>query len=268
MIDIKSLSNCKDRFFLIAGPCIIEDEDTAFMIAREVKKICIELDIPYIFKASYKKANRTRLDSFTGIGDQKALEIIQRIGKDLDLPVITDIHEARDADMASPYVDAIQIPAFLSRQTDLLVAAAKTGKVVNIKKAQFSAPSAMEFPIQKVKQSGNKNVWVTERGTSFGYQNLIVDFTGFPILSSFDVPIILDCTHSLQIPNQDSGVTGGKPEYIETLAKAGIAAGADGLFMETHPEPALSKSDGANMLALNQLEALLKKLVLIKKAID
>jgi 2-dehydro-3-deoxyphosphooctonate aldolase (KDO 8-P synthase) len=262
------LSNCKDRFFLIAGPCIIEDEDTSFLIAREVKNICIKLDIPYIFKASYKKANRTRLDSFTGIGDQKALEIIQRIGKDLDLPVITDIHESKDADMAAPYVDALQIPAFLSRQTDLLVAAARTGKVINIKKAQFSAPSAMEFPIQKVKESGNNNIWITERGTSFGYQNLIVDFTGFPVLTSFNVPLILDCTHSLQIPNQDSGITGGKPEYIETLAKAGIAAGADGLFMETHPKPSLSKSDGANMLALNQLENLLKKLVLIKKAID
>ena len=264
MLDYKNL---KSTFFLIAGPCIVEDEKTSFLIAEELKTICEKYNVPFIFKASYKKANRTRLDSFTGIGDISALEIIKNIGKKLSIPLITDIHESKDAEIAAKYVDILQIPAFLSRQTDLLIAAAKTDKIINIKKAQFASTESMKHAIEKIKATGNDKVWITERGTSFGYSNLVVDFTGFPVMKSFNCPLILDCTHSLQLPNQGSGVTGGKPEYINTLASAGIAAGADGIFIETHPNPSIAKSDGANMIPLDKVEALIKKLFKIKQAL-
>ena len=255
------------QFFLMAGPCAIEDRDMAFEIARRVKAICDSLRIPFIFKGSYRKANRSRLDSFTGIGDEKALQILADIGKELKVPTVTDIHTADEAAMAAKYVDVLQIPAFLCRQTDLLVAAAKTGKVVNIKKGQFLAPASMKFAVQKVIDSGNNNVVVTDRGTMFGYQDMIVDMRGIPEMQAFDVPVVLDITHSLQQPNQGSGVTGGKPELIATIAKAGIAAGADGIFLETHPEPSEAKSDGANMLKLDYLEELLTRLSKIRNAI-
>lgn len=254
-------------FFLIAGPCVIENKEMPFEIAKYLKNISDKLKIPFIFKASYRKANRSRLDSFTGIGDIKGLEILQKIGQELDIPVITDIHSAEEAKLAAKYVDALQIPAFLCRQTDLLIAAAKTGKFVNIKKGQFLAPEAMKFAVDKVRESGNNNVGLTERGSSLGYYDLVVDFRGIPVMQSFDCPVILDVTHSLQQPNQVSGVTGGKPELIETIAKAGIAAGIDGIFMETHPNPAQAKSDGANMLAMEKVEILLEKLLKIHKAI-
>lgn len=256
------------HFFLIAGPCAIEDREMAFAIAKEVKAICEELEIPYIFKGSYRKANRSRLDSFTGIGDQKALKILGAIGAELDLPVTTDIHTAEEAAIAAQYVDILQIPAFLCRQTNLLVAAAKTGKLVNIKKGQFLNAAAMKFAMDKVVESGNDQVMLTERGTTFGYQDLVVDFRGIPQMQSFGAKVILDCTHSLQQPNQKSGVTGGQPKMIETIAKAGIATGVDGLFIETHPEPAKAKSDGANMLPLDQLKPMLMKLLDIHKAIN
>jgi len=268
MIDIKNIAKLNSQFFLIAGPCVVENEDSCFEIANHLNNLCRQYDIAYVFKASYKKANRTRLDSFTGIGDEKALKIIDSVRSEFDIPAITDVHESKDAEIASKYVNALQIPAFLSRQTDLIVAAAKTGLVVNIKKAQFAAPSAMIHSVQKVIDSGNDNVWITERGSSFGYQNLVVDFSGFPVMKSLNKPLILDCTHSLQIPNQSNGVTGGKPKYIETISKAGIAAGVDGLFMETHPKPSESKSDGANMLPLNEMEDLLEKLCRIRAALD
>lgn len=255
------------HFFLIAGPCAIESEAQAFEIAEKVSAICDRLKIPYIFKASYRKANRSRLDSFTGIGDKEALEIIKAIGKKFEIPVTTDIHSVEEAKMAANYVDVLQIPAFLCRQTDLIVAAAKTGKVVNIKKGQFLSPESMEHAVKKVKDSGNTKVMLTERGTTFGYQDLVVDFRGIPTMKSFGVPVILDCTHSLQQPNQKAGVTGGRPEMIETIAKAGIAVGADGLFIETHPNPAEALSDGANMLPLNHLESLLDMLTLLRKAV-
>lgn len=253
-------------FFLIAGPCAIEGEQMAFDICGRLVEITDRLSIPLIFKGSYRKANRSRLDSFTGIGDEKALDILKRVGQAYDLPVITDIHSAPEAEMAAEYVDALQIPAFLCRQTDLLVAAAKTGKVVNVKKGQFVSPESMRFAVEKVKQSGNDQVWLTERGTTFGYGDLVVDFRGIPVMRQF-APTVLDITHSLQQPNQASGVTGGKPELIETIAKAGIAVGADGIFIETHPIPAEAKSDGANMLALDKLEGLMEKLVRIREAI-
>jgi 2-dehydro-3-deoxyphosphooctonate aldolase (KDO 8-P synthase) len=256
-----------NNFFLIAGPCVVENEAVVFEIATKVKDICYQLEIPYIFKASYRKANRSRLDSFTGIGDQKALELIAKVGKDLNVPTLTDIHTAEEAALAAKYVDVLQIPAFLCRQTDLLVAAAKTGKTVNIKKGQFLAPESMQFGVDKVRQSGNSHVWLTERGAMFGYQDMIVDFRGIPIMQKNKVPVILDVTHSLQQPNQSSGVTGGKPELIATIAKAGIAVGADGIFIETHPQPNEALSDGANMLALNQMENLLQQLIKIRKAI-
>jgi len=256
-----------DRFFLMAGPCVIEDETSPLFIAETLKNICQELDIPLIFKGSYRKANRSRLDSFTGIGDEKALKVLQKIGKDLDLPVVTDIHAAEEASMAAEYVDILQIPAFLCRQTDLLVAAAKTGKTVNIKKGQFLSGEAMGFAVEKVRQSGNDKVMLTERGSMFGYQDLVVDYRNIAVMQKFEVPVILDVTHSLQQPNQSCGVTGGQPEMIGLIAKAGIAAGADGLFMETHPNPAQAKSDGANMLRLDQVEELLKKLVRIKESL-
>lgn len=255
------------NFFLIAGPCAIEGEAIAFDIAEQVTAICERLAIPLIFKGSYRKANRSRLDSFTGIGDEKALKILQKIGQAFDIPVTTDIHTAEEAAMAAAYVDVLQIPAFLCRQTDILVAAANTGKVVNIKKGQFMGAEAMKFAMDKVIESGNDKVWLTERGTTFGYQDLVIDYRGIPAMKNLGATTILDCTHSLQQPNQSIGITGGKPKLIETVAKAGIAVGADGLFMETHPKPSEAKSDGANMLPLDQLEKLLIKLVRIRQAI-
>ena len=268
---INALSNIKykdsNNFYLLAGPCAIEGEKMAFEIAERIKFITDTLKIPFIFKGSYRKANRSRLDSFTGIGDKQALEILKKVGKHFDIPTITDIHSAEDAAMAAEYVNVLQIPAFLCRQTDLLVAAAKTGKAVNIKKGQFLSAESMKFAAQKVMDSGNPHIAVTDRGTMFGYQDLIVDMRSIPTLQSFNLPVILDITHSLQQPNQISGVTGGKPQLIETIAKAGIAAGANGIFLETHPNPSKAKSDGANMLPLDQLEDLLNKLIRIRKAI-
>lgn len=255
-----------NNFFLIAGPCAIEGEQMAFDIAGEVSSICDRLGIPYIFKGSYRKANRSRKDSFTGIGDEKALSILRAVGQQFDLPVTTDIHADHEAALAAPYVDVLQIPAFLCRQTSLLVAAARTGKVVNIKKGQFVSPEAMRFAVDKVRDEGNEQVWLTERGTTFGYQDLIVDYRGLPVMQSFGVPVVLDCTHSLQQPNQAAGVTGGRPALIETIARAGVAVGVDGLFIETHPRPSEAKSDGANMLPLDRLEALLERLVRLRKA--
>ena len=268
---INALSNIKykdsNNFYLLAGPCAIEAEKMAFEIAERIKFITDTLKIPFIFKGSYRKANRSRLDSFTGIGDKQALEILKKVGKHFNIPTVTDIHSAEDAAMAAEYVDVLQIPAFLCRQTDLLVAAAKTGKAVNIKKGQFLSAESMKFAAQKVIDSGNPHIAVTDRGTMFGYQDLIVDMRSIPTLQSFNLPVILDITHSLQQPNQISGVTGGKPQLIETIAKAGIAAGANGIFLETHPYPSKAKSDGANMLPLDQLEDLLNKLIRIRKAI-
>lgn len=258
----------RNHFFLIAGPCAIESREMAFDIAEKVSGICDRLEIPYIFKGSYRKANRSRLDSFTGIGDEKALKILKEVGEKFNLPVTTDIHTAEEAAIAAQYVDILQIPAFLCRQTNLLVAAAKTGKIVNIKKGQFVSSDAMRFAMDKVVQSGNDKVWLTERGTTFGYQDLVVDFRGIPQMQRFGVPVILDCTHSLQQPNQASGVTGGKPALIETIAKAGVAVGTDGLFIETHPKPAEAQSDGANMLPLDGLEKLLERLLKIRQAIN
>ena len=256
-----------DRFFLLAGPCVIEDETSPLFIAETLKNICQRLDIPLVFKASYRKANRSRLDSITGIGDEKALKVLQKVAKEFELPVVTDIHSAEEAAMAAEYVDILQIPAFLCRQTDLLVAAAKTGKTVNIKKGQFLSGEAMGFAVEKVRQSGNDKVMLTERGSMFGYQDLVVDYRNIAAMQQFDVPVILDVTHSLQQPNQSCGVTGGQPEMIGLIAKAGIAAGADGLFMEVHPEPKKAKSDGANMLRLDLAEDILRSLVRIKEAL-
>ena len=256
-----------DRFFLLAGPCVIEDETSPLFIAETLKNICQKLDIPLVFKGSYLKANRSRLDSFTGIGNEKALKVLQKIAKEFELPVVTDIHSAEEAPMAAEYVDILQIPAFLCRQTDLLVAAAKTGKTVNIKKGQFLSGDVMGFAIEKVRQSGNDKVMLTERGSMFGYQDLVVDYRNIATMQKFDVPVILDVTHSLQQPNQSCGITGGQPEMIGLIAKAGIAAGADGLFMEVHPEPKKAKSDGANMLRLDLAEDLLSQLLRIKEAI-
>ncbi|MAZ54552.1 MAG: 3-deoxy-8-phosphooctulonate synthase [Flavobacteriales bacterium] len=256
----------KDSFFLIAGPCVIESQDMTFDIARHIKKICEKLEIPFVFKGSYRKANRSRLDSFTGIGDEKALDILNKIRKDLDIPVTTDIHSVEEVKLAAKHVDILQIPAFLCRQTDLIVAAAKTGKTVNIKKGQFLSPQAMQFAVQKVKDSHNNCVIITERGSQFGYHELVVDFKGIPIMQEY-APVVMDITHSLQQPNHSSGITAGQPQLIETVAKAAIATGVDGIFIETHPNPKEAKSDGANMLPLNQLEDLLKKLVKLKKAL-
>ena len=252
----------------MAGPCVIEGEDIALSIAERIATICQKLEIPVIFKGSYRKANRTRLDSFTGIGDEKALKILQKAGQTFGVPVVTDIHDASEAAMAAAYVDVLQIPAFLCRQTDLLVAAAETGKIVNVKKGQFLSPEAMQFAVQKIKDSGNTNILLTERGTTFGYQDLIVDYRSIPKMQTFGTPVVMDCTHSLQQPNQSSGVTGGDPAMIGTIAKAAIAVGADGLFIETHPDPKNAKSDGANMLHLDNLEGLLKELVLIKSVLQ
>jgi len=256
-----------DQFFLLAGPCAIESETMAFEIAEKVLTITDKLNIPFVFKGSFKKANRSRIDSFTGIGDDVALEILQKIGQQFNIPTVTDIHEASDAAKAAAYVDVLQIPAFLVRQTDLVVAAAKTGKVVNLKKGQFMSPESMQFAFQKVKDSGNDAAWITDRGTQFGYTDLIVDFRGVPAMRSI-APTVLDVTHSLQQPNQASGVTGGRPELIETIARAGIVNQMDGLFIETHPNPTKAKSDGANMLSLDLLEGMLGRLTEIRKTIN
>lgn len=255
------------NFFLLAGPCAIEGEEMAFQIAERIYEITHRLEIPWVFKGSYRKANRSRIDSFTGIGDEKALKILKAVGEKYQVPVITDIHSADEAAMAAEYVDILQIPAFLCRQTDLLVAAANTNKHINIKKGQFLAPAAMQFAVDKVRESGNEKVWVTDRGTMFGYQDMIVDYRGIPQMKSFGVPVVMDITHSLQQPNQSSGVTGGQPELIEIIGKAAIASGADGIFIETHHNPAVAKSDGANMLHLDKLEELLEKLIRVRKAV-
>ena len=255
------------NFFLLAGPCVVEGETMTRKIAERVVGICDRLRIPLIFKASYRKANRTRVDSFTGIGDEAALEILARIRSEFSVPVVTDIHESDEAALAAQYVDVLQIPAFLCRQMDLLVAAAKTGKVVNVKKGQFLAPESMKFAVDKIRAAENDNVMLTERGSMFGYQDLVIDYRGIPVMQQNKVPVILDITHSLQQPNQSSGVTGGRPELIGLVAKAGIAVGVDGLFVETHPDPANAKSDGANMLHLDRLEELLIRLLAIRAAI-
>lgn len=255
------------NFFLMAGPCVIEGETMALEIAEKVVEITNRLNIPYVFKGSYKKANRSRMDSFTGIGNEKALKVLRKVSETFDIPVVTDIHESFEAEIAAEYVDVLQIPAFLCRQTDLLVAAAKTGKVVNIKKGQFLSADAMQFAAQKCVDAGNANVMLTERGTTFGYGDLVVDYRGLHRMRDFGFPVIMDITHSLQQPNQSSGVTGGQPHLIEVIGKAAIATGADGLFIETHQNPAVAKSDGANMLQLDKLEDLLTKLVRIRQAI-
>ncbi|MFD1468222.1 3-deoxy-8-phosphooctulonate synthase [Hymenobacter caeli] len=255
------------QFFLMAGPCVIEGEDMALRIAERIKHITDKLQIPYIFKGSYRKANRSRLDSFTGIGDEKALRILQKVGREIGVPTVTDIHESAEAALAAEYVDVLQIPAFLCRQTDLLIAAANTGKVVNIKKGQFLSGEAMKFAVDKVRESGNPHVILTERGNSFGYSELVVDYRNLPAMQRFGVPVVMDVTHSLQKPNQHSGVTGGQPALIETIAKAAIAVGADGLFIETHPTPETALSDGANMLPLDQLEGLLQRLTRVRDAV-
>ena len=255
------------NFFLIAGPCVIEEETIAMEIAEKILSVTNKLEIPFIFKGSYRKANRSRLDSFTGIGDMEALEILKKVGERYNIPTVTDIHTAEEAAIAAQYVDVLQIPAFLCRQTDLLIAAAKTRKVINIKKGQFLSPEGMKHAVTKVKESGNNTIMLTDRGTMFGYQDMVVDYRGIPTMQSFGVPVVLDITHSLQQPNQSSGVTGGNPDMINTIAKAGIAAGADGIFLETHPNPTEAKSDGANMLTIDKLEDLLTKLVKIRKAL-
>lgn len=264
----KTFQPDSDSFFLIAGPCVIEGEQMALDIAGEIKAMTDRLGIPFIFKGSYRKANRSRLDSFTGIGDEQALNILKKVRDTYDIPVLTDIHESHEASLAAAYVDVLQIPAFLFRQTELLVAAANTGKIVNIKKGQFAGSDAMKYASDKVVESGNPNVWLTERGNMFGYGDMIVDFRNIPEMKKIGKPVVMDITHSLQQPNQSSGVTGGKPELIETIAKAAIATGADGIFIETHPEPKNAKSDGANMLPLHQLESLLIRLLKIKKALN
>lgn len=269
MLNLTNLKHTgSGNFFLIAGPCAIEGEQMAFDIAGKVNEICSRLQIPYIFKGSYRKANRSKKSSFTGIGDEKALDILKRVGAHYDIPTTTDIHTDEEAALAAAYVDILQIPAFLCRQSSLLSAAAQTGKVVNIKKGQFLSPEAMQFAAEKVREEGNPNVMLTERGAMFGYQDLIVDYRGIPVMQSFGAPVVLDCTHSLQQPNQSSGVTGGRPALIGVVARAGVAVGVDGLFIETHPVPAEAKSDGANMLPLDQLEVLLEQLVRIRAAIQ
>lgn len=268
MIMIKNLTGSeKNNFFLMAGPCVIEGEDMALRIAEKIVGITDKLHIPYVFKGSYRKANRSRLDSFTGIGDEKALKVLKKVHDTFGIPTVTDIHQSDEVCMAAEYVDVLQIPAFLCRQTDLLVAAAETGKIVNVKKGQFLSPEAMQFVAQKIVDAGNRNVMLTERGTTFGYTDLVVDYRGIPLMQKFGFPVIMDVTHSLQQPNQASGVTGGMPELIGTIAKAAVAVGVDGLFIETHPEPAKAKSDGANMLQLDLLEGLLERLVRIREAV-
>jgi len=256
-----------NNFFLIAGPCVVESEELIFEVAEKVSTICKSLRIPYVFKSSYRKANRTSASSFTGLGDEEALQMIAKVGKDFSLPTVSDIHAHEEAAMAANYVDMLQIPAFLCRQTDLLIAAAETGKVVNIKKGQFVNGESMKFAAEKIRNAGNQQVILTERGNTFGYNDLVVDFRNIPVMQKHNVPVVMDCTHSLQQPNQSSGVTGGNPQMIGTIAKAAIATGADGLFIETHPNPSVAKSDGANMLQLDLLEPLLARLVEIRKVI-
>jgi len=256
-----------NNFFLIAGPCVVESEELIFEVAKKVSTICKSLRIPYVFKSSYRKANRTSASSFTGLGDEEALQMIAKVGKDFSLPTVSDIHAHEEAAMAAKYVDMLQIPAFLCRQTDLLIAAAETGKVVNIKKGQFVNGESMKFAAEKIRNAGNQQVILTERGNTFGYNDLVVDFRNIPVMQKHNVPVVMDCTHSLQQPNQSSGVTGGNPQMIGTIAKAAIATGADGLFIETHPNPSVAKSDGANMLQLDLLEPLLVRLVEIRKVI-
>lgn len=268
LTDVPKLMHTKsNNFFLLAGPCAIEGEDMAMRIAEKIITITNNLHIPYIFKGSFKKANRSRIDSFTGIGDEKALKILRKVSETFEVPTVTDIHEVSDAQMAAEYVDVLQIPAFLVRQTDLVVAAAETGKVVNLKKGQFMSPEAMKHAVQKVKDAGSDKAWITDRGTMFGYQDMIVDFRGIPTMRQY-APTILDVTHSLQQPNQSAGVTGGRPDMIETIARAGIVNNVDGLFIETHFDPTSAKSDGANMLHLDNLEGLLSNLVAIRKTIN
>jgi len=256
-----------DNFFLLAGPCVVESEGLVMEVAEKVSTICKNLGIPYIFKSSYRKANRTSGNSFTGLGDEVAMKMLQNTGKKFSLPVVTDIHSPEEATIAAQYVEVLQIPAFLCRQTDLLVAAAQTGKIVNVKKGQFVSGEAMKFAVEKIKHAGNDKVMLTERGTTFGYQDLVVDYRNIPAMQAHGVPVIMDVTHALQQPNQTSGITGGNPQLIGTIAKAAIAAGADGIFIETHPVPSKALSDGANMLRLDLLEGLLEKLVKIRKAI-
>lgn len=258
----------KNNFFLIAGPCVVESEELLFEVANKVSTVCKKLQIPYILKSSYRKANRTSLSSFTGLGDEIALQIIKNAGNYFSLPTITDIHAHEEAAIAAGYVDVLQIPAFLCRQTDLLIAAAQTGKIINVKKGQFINGESMKFAVEKIQKAGNEKVMLTDRGNMYGYNDLIVDYRNIPIMQAYKVPVIMDCTHSLQQPNQNSGVTGGNPAMIETIAKAAIATGADGLFIETHPNPAIAKSDGANMLRLDLLEELLTRLMKIRKAIQ
>ncbi len=255
------------NFFLIAGPCVVEGEELVMKVADKVFSLCKKLGIPYIFKASYRKANRTSASSFTGIGDEQAMKLVKKVGDHFKLPTTSDIHAHEEAAEAAKYFDILQIPAFLCRQTDLLIAAAQTGKVVNVKKGQFVSGEAMKFAVDKIRQAGNDKVMLTERGTTFGYHDLVVDYRNIPVMQSHHVPVVMDCTHSLQQPNQTSGITGGNPQMIGTIAKAAIAAGANGLFIETHPNPAVAKSDGANMLHLNKLEELLVQLVKIRKAV-
>ncbi|SDB48376.1 2-dehydro-3-deoxyphosphooctonate aldolase (KDO 8-P synthase) [Flavobacteriaceae bacterium MAR_2010_188] len=256
-----------NNFFLLSGPCAIEGEEMALRIAEKIVKITDNLKIPYVFKGSFKKANRSRIDSFTGIGDEKALKILRKVSETFDIPTITDIHENNDATLAAEYVDVLQIPAFLVRQTDLLMAAAETGKFVNLKKGQFMSPESMKHAVQKIKDVGNDRVWITDRGTMFGYQDMIVDFRGIPTMREY-APTVLDVTHSLQQPNQSVGVTGGRPEMIETIARAGVVNKVDGLFIETHFDPSMAKSDGANMLHLDKLDKLLTNLVAIRKTVN
>jgi 2-dehydro-3-deoxyphosphooctonate aldolase (KDO 8-P synthase) len=265
-MNIESIAGGRN-FFLIAGPCVIEGEEMAMRIAEHIAEITYRLDIPYVFKGSYRKANRSRTDSFTGIGDEKALKVLRKVNGSIGVPTITDIHEAHEAEMAAAYVDALQIPAFLCRQTELLVAAAQTGKTVNIKKGQFLSPTAMKHAARKVSEAGNRSILLTERGTTFGYSDLVVDFRSITIMKSTGYPVVMDVTHSLQQPNSSDGITGGLPDLIETIARAAIAVGADGLFIETHPNPSEAKSDGANMLPLQLLEALLVKLLRIREAV-
>lgn len=255
------------NFFLVAGPCVVESEELVMEVAGKVSGICRNLGIPYIFKASYRKANRTSAASFTGIGDESALQLVKKVGQHYKLPTTSDIHAHEEAAIAAKYIDVLQIPAFLCRQTDLLIAAAETGKVVNVKKGQFLSGPAMKFAVDKVRKAGNNSILLTERGTTFGYQDLVVDYRNIPWMQEHGTPVVMDCTHSLQQPNQTSGVTGGNPQLIGTIAKAAIAAGANGLFIETHPNPAVAKSDGANMLKLELLEGLLQQLVKLRKAV-
>ena len=267
-MNLKNLQHTDSgNFILLAGPCVVESEELLMEVAGQISTISNRLKIPFVFKSSYRKANRSRSDSFSGIGDDKALEALRKVGDHFSVPVVTDIHTAEEASLAARYVDVLQIPAFLCRQTDLLHAAGRTGKWVNIKKGQFLSPESMVHAVNKVKETGNTNIWLTERGTTFGYQDLVVDFRGLPTMQAF-APVIMDCTHSLQQPNQSSGVTGGRPELIETMARAAIAVGADGLFIETHPNPAVAKSDGANMLRLDLLEGMLERLVRLRSVVN